>query len=99
MWQKINLGFLCITIFLYSVFTLHIVSILIVLVVVLETKKLLNIFYSLIWYIPKQLLSKGFSRKKVSYYLGLMFVKLLRGAHILVKLQAWFLRILQKLIP
>ena len=49
--------------------------------------------------IPKQLLSKSCSWKKVSYYLGLMFVKRLRGAHILVKLLACFSQILQKLIP
>ena len=49
--------------------------------------------------IPKQLLSKSCFRKKVSYYLGLMFVKRPRGAHILVKLQACFSQILQKLIP
>ena len=47
----------------------------------------------------KAVLSKSFSRKKVSYNLGLMFVKRLRGAHILVKLQACFSQILQKLIP
>ena len=34
--------------------------------------------------IPKQLLSKSCSQKKVFYYLGLMFVKCLRGTHILV---------------
>ena len=68
-------------------------------VVVLETKKLLTIFYSPVWYIQKQLLSKSLSRNKVSYYLGLMFIKRLRGAHILVKLQAYFSQILQKLIP
>ena len=49
--------------------------------------------------IPKQLLSKSYSRKKVSYYPGLMFVKRLREPHILVKLQACFSQILQKLIP
>ena len=49
--------------------------------------------------IPKQLLSNSCSQKKISYYLGLMFVKRLRGAHILVKLQACFSQILQKLIP
>ena len=49
--------------------------------------------------IPKQLLSKSCSRKKFSYYLGLMFVKRLREAPILVKLQACFSQILQKLIP
>ena len=32
--------------------------------------------------IPKQLLSKSCSQEKVSYYLILMFVKRLRGAHI-----------------
>ena len=68
-------------------------------VVVLETKKLLTIFYSPVWYIPKQILGKSPSRNKVSYCLGLMFVKRLREAHILVKLQAYFLQILQKLIP
>ena len=68
-------------------------------VVVLETKKLLTIFYSPVWYIPKQLLSKSFSRNKVSYYLGSMFVKGRRGANVLVKLQAYFSQILQKLIP
>ena len=62
-------------------------------------KETLTIFHSLVWYIPKQLRTKSFSRKKVSYYLGLMFVKLLRGSHILVKLQACFSQILQKLIP
>ena len=62
-------------------------------------KETLTIFHSLAWYIPKQLRTKSFSRKKVSYYLGLMFVKLLRGSHILVKLQACFSQILQKLIP
>ena len=46
-----------------------------------ENKETLTMSYSLVWYIPRQLLSKSFSRKKVSYYLGLMFVKLLRGAH------------------
>ena len=56
--------FLCITIVLYSIFALHIVSMLIFFVVVLQTKKLLIIFYSPVWYIPKQLLSKSFSRKK-----------------------------------
>ena len=49
--------------------------------------------------IPKQLLSNSCSRKKVSYYLVLMFVKRRRGAHILVKLQGSFSQILQKLIP
>ena len=62
-------------------------------------KETLTIFHSLAWYIPKQLRTKSFSRKKVSYYLGLMLVKLLRGSHILVKLQACFSQILQKLIP
>ena len=56
--------FLCITIVLYSIFALDIVSMLIFFVVVLQTKKLLIIFYSPVWYIPKQLLSKSFSRKK-----------------------------------
>ena len=49
--------------------------------------------------IPKHLLSKRCSRKKVSYYLGLIFAKRLRGANILVKLPACFSQILQKLIP
>ena len=62
--------------------------------VVLETKKRLIIFYSPVGYIPKQLLSKSFSRNKVSYCLGL-FIKRLRGAHILVKLQAYLSRTLQ----
>ena len=97
--QKNLFWFFCITILLYSVFTLHIVSMLNFLIVVLELKKLLTIFYSPVWYIPKQLLSKSFSRKKVSYYLGLMFVKRLRGSHTLVKLQACSLQVLQKLIP
>ena len=56
--------FLCITIVLYSIFALHIVSMLIFFIVVLQTKKLLIIFYSPVWYIPKQLLSKSNSRKK-----------------------------------
>ena len=47
--------------------------------------------------IPKQLLSNSCSRKKISYYLGLMFVKRLWRAHIYVKLQACFSQILQKL--
>ena len=75
--QKVNkLSFLCdtknwfrcfcIIILLYSVFTLRIVSMLIFFVVVLETKKHLNIFYSHVWYISKQLLSKSFYRKIVS---------------------------------
>ena len=97
--KKINFVFLCITIFLYSVFTLHFVSMLIFFVVVLETKKLLTIFYSPVWYIQTKLLSKSFSRKMASYYLGFMFVKRLRRAHILVKLQACFTQILQKLMP
>ena len=49
--------------------------------------------------IPKQLLSNSCSRKKISYFLGLMFVKRLRGARNLVRLQACFSQILQKLIP
>ena len=49
--------------------------------------------------IPKHLLSRSCSRKKLSYYLGLLFVKRLRWAHIIVKLQACFTQILQKLIP
>ena len=49
--------------------------------------------------IPKQLLSKSCSWKKVSYYLGLMFVKRLRGAHILVKLQACFSQDFAKINP
>ena len=40
--------------FRHSGFTLRIVIMLIFFVVVLETKKLLTIFYSLVWYIPKQ---------------------------------------------
>ena len=32
-------------------------------------KETLTIFHSLVWYIPKQLRTKSFSRKKVSYYL------------------------------
>ena len=55
--------------------------------------------FLLTYLIYTEAVTKGFSRKKASYYLGLIFVKLLRGDHILVKLQACFLRILQKLIP
>ena len=44
--QKNLFCFFCITNFLYSVFTLHIVSMLNFFIVVLEPKKLLTIFYS-----------------------------------------------------
>ena len=97
--EKINkLSFLCdtkkiISFFLrhhfsYLVFTLHIVSMLIFFVVVLETNKLFNhLLLTCLICIPRQLLSKS-PWKKVSYYPG--NVKRLSGAHILVKLQACF---------
>ena len=66
--------------------------------VVLETKKLLihHLLTCLIY--PSSYWVRVASEKRF-LYLGLMIVKRLRGAHILVKLQACFSQILQKLIP
>ena len=100
--QKINklFRFLCITIFLYSVFynithSQHVD----LLRSGLGNKETFNPYFTHLSDIPKQLLSNSCSQKKISYYLGLMFVKRLRGAHNLVRLQACFSQILQKLIP
>ena len=64
-----------------------------------ENKKTFNPPFTHLSDIPKQLLTKSCSWKKVSYCLGSMFVKRLRGAHSLAKLQACFSQILQKLTP
>ena len=105
--QKINkLSFLCETKklifffvhhhFLYLFFTLHIVSMLIFFVVVLETKKLWPPFTNLSDIYRSSYELRASPEKR---FLILMFVTLLRGSHILVKLQACFPQISQKLIP
>ena len=60
--QKNNFVFFCNTNFLYSIFTFHIRSILIFLVVVLETN-FQSIFYSPVWY--AEVVTKSCSGKKV----------------------------------
>ena len=59
------------------------------------SKEIFNPSFTYLSNIPKQLLCKSCSRKKVSYYLGLMFMKRLWRTHILLKLQACFSQILQ----
>ena len=85
--------------FFCSIFTLHICSILIFFVVVLETKKLLVHLFMFahlpdIW---KQLLRAAL--KKNYLYLGLIFVKDLWMAHVLVRLQASFPQLFKKWTP
>ena len=87
--QKNQFRILFITIFSYSVSTLHIFSMLIFFVVVLETNKLL-IHLLLTCLVFTEAVAKKELPKKDSCYLGLIIVKRLRGAHILVKLWAYF---------
>ena len=99
MWhKKINFVFWASQIF-YMFFTMHIGSMLIFFVVVLEIKKLLThllltcLIYRSSFYI------RAAPEKMRSYCLCFMFVKHLRRVNILVKLQASFPQILQTLTP
>ena len=98
MWHKKIILFLVHHKFLYSNFTLHIGSMLIFFMVVLETKKrlvhlLLNClingssYQELLW------------KKRGSCCLCLIFVKHLWRVHILVKLKLSFPELLQKVTP
>ena len=109
MCQKINkISFLCDTkklilffvhhkLFIFSFYIVHWHHVVDLLRSGLGNKGNVNPSFTHLSDIPKQLLSNSCSRKKVSYYLGLMFVKRLWRAHIYVKLQACFSHILQKL--
>ena len=88
---------MCVINLLYSVFTLHIGSIMIFLEVVLETRKFLIYSFIHLSDIPKQLLIKGSSGKKIVLLSRFQVCKASVKGSYLVKLQASFPQILQKI--